>query len=174
MSGHEGIASRIAIEVGKILLTYVGILAGPFVLSGTTVALYSSLDPDALGDGQFRMIYVVTVPFGLLLGGLVGTAARLLCAGNRRAAGTWALEGGLITLLLAAALAIWSGFLFGPIEVVLVFGLAIVLSLAGGLMRLSAVRAEQWARFRRPLGGERASSQERDAPGVANRRASET
>ena len=141
---------RIALDVGRFLLPYLGSLSGPVVLTAATVALYSLFQPEALRDGQFWMIYLVTVPFGLLLGGVVGVSARLLCARERRAAGLCAGISGLVVMLLSIIVLLLGVSPFGFMEVLLVIATAGGLSIMGTWIVGSTIRAKSWARFRRP------------------------
>lgn len=104
---------------------------GPIVLTSATLALYALLAAEALHDGQFRMIYFVTVPFGLLLGGVAGATARLLCARKRRAAASCTEIGGLVVVLLAIAVLLLGASPFGYLEVLLVLAAGTGMSIAG-------------------------------------------
>ena len=149
---------RITLGVGRFLLPYVGVVAGPLVLTIATVELYSLFDAAALRDGQFGMIYLVTVPFGLLLGGVAGASARLTLAHKRRAGGLCAAIGGSTVLFLAIVLGLLGGFPFGWLEILVILAVAGSLSIVGAVVSSSAVRAERWARYRLPLGERRPDS----------------
>ena len=93
---------RVKFTLGALL----GAVLGAAGVSMLTALAYALLAPDSFKDGQFALIFFLTVPFGGLLGLLAGTAFVLVSLGRARPAG-WlgAIGGGSLALL--ALLVAW-------------------------------------------------------------------
>ena len=83
-----------------------GSVLGAAGVSLLTAFAYALLAPDAFKDGQFALLFFLTVPFGGFLGLLAGVASVMVSLGRARPAG-WvsAIGGGLLALL--ALLVAW-------------------------------------------------------------------
>ena len=69
------------------MLTILGMVVGPVLLSVVTLVLYATIMPESFQDAQFAMCSAVTLPFGALLGGLAGRSVALLRLRRRREGG---------------------------------------------------------------------------------------
>jgi len=125
-----------------------GIIAGPLLLSLVTVVAYALFDPEALGDGQFALIYLATVPFGLWIGGVAGTSIWIGRRHGRRAGGTIALTGGLLVVTAAFVVAALGAFPFGALEILVILAAALVVAIGGASTVVRATHAQRWLRLR--------------------------
>lgn len=87
---------------GRVLaIALVGAFLGAIALSLLTVLFYVLFEPEALKDGQFGMVFMATVPFGALLGGVSGAATALLAIAKPESAGWVCVVGGALIAGLA-------------------------------------------------------------------------
>jgi hypothetical protein len=85
-----------------------GGLLGAVALSLLTLGGWAIFAREALNDGQFGMVFLLTVPFGALLGGVAGAAVALLGLGKLESAGRLSLAGGgLIAVLVLLLTLFW-------------------------------------------------------------------
>ena len=132
------------------MLTILGMVVGPVLLSVVTLVLYATIMPESFQDAQFAMYSAVTLPFGALLGGLAGRSVALHRLRRRREGGRLAFWGG-VTVALIALLAWWPWPEFYWIEWIMTLSGAACLSIFGAWRWSVATQEEQWKRFRDPL-----------------------
>lgn len=94
---------------GRVLVVAcAGAIPGAVALSLLTVLFYYLFARDALKDGQFATVFMATIPFGAMVGGVAGAATALLAIGKSDSAG-WVC---LVSGRLIAGLAILVTYLF--------------------------------------------------------------
>jgi len=82
---------------------------GALCLSLVTLLVHWLVAPVTLGDGQYAMVFFISVPCGAFLGALTALSMSLSLAHNLTAAGWVGLIGGGIILIIAIAFTwIWS------------------------------------------------------------------
>jgi hypothetical protein len=86
-----------------------GAVLGAILLSLLPFLFFAMFFPDAFKDGQFAMLFFLTVPFGGMLGVVAGITMVLLRVGSPSVAGWVCLVGGgLIAVMVALLTLFWS------------------------------------------------------------------
>ena len=60
---------------GLVMGAFLGFLAGPLLLTAGTCLYYFLFSPDFFKDGQWGLIFFATIPYGFLLGAILGAVA---------------------------------------------------------------------------------------------------